>query len=86
MYKTCTFEDFKTFLIFLEVFGTGRAIQPNGHYVELKYRRKNSIKKIDLIITDLILLFKTDFVTNVGNKEFLEKIRKLSLLIIKGFK
>lgn len=37
-------DDMKLFIIFLEIYGTGRAVKPDGEYVTVKERRQNSIK------------------------------------------
>lgn len=81
-----TLDDLKLFIIFLEIYGTGRAIKPDGEYVSLLQRRKNSVKKIDLIIAELITLSKTEIEIEGKHAELMKEINQLSSEIIKGFK
>lgn len=79
-------EDLKLFIIFLEIYGSGRAIKPEGEYVSIIQRRRNSIKKIDLIITELIALSKTEADPGAKHKNLGTEIQNLSITIIEGFK
>ena len=79
-------EDLKLFIIFLEIYGTGRAIKPEGEYVSIIQRRRNSIKKIDLIVTELIALSKTEADPGSKHKNLGAEIQQLSTIIIEGFK
>lgn len=81
-----TLDDLKLFVIFLEIYGTGRAVKPDGNYISLVKRRKNSIKKIDLVITELKDLYEGELLTSFKHKELAEKVRSLSWTIIDGFK
>lgn len=79
-------EDLKLFVIFLEIYGTGRALRPNGEYVLLRQRRKNSCKKVDCIISDLEEIIKTDIQVHTKNPEIYKRARELADIIIEGFK
>lgn len=79
-------EDLKLFIIFLEIYGTGRAIKPEGEYVPIIQRRRNSIKKIDFIVTELIALSKTETDSGSKHKNLGVEIQNLSSIIIEGFK
>lgn len=79
-------EDLRLFLVFLEIYGTGRALRPNGEYVSICTRRKNSVKKIDLIITELMNLNEGEVEANSHHKALIHLLRKLSDVIIEGFK
>lgn len=67
----------------MEVYGTGRALKPSGEYVPIALRRQNSIKKIDLIITELTNINEAEL-KHEPNSKLLNDLDRLSAIIIDG--
>ena len=77
-------EDLKLFIVFLEVYGTGRALKPDGSYVTITKRRQNSVKKIDLILTELSSLNTNELNSTQEHRELVTLLKSLSQTIMKG--
>jgi hypothetical protein len=78
-------DELKLFLVFLETYGTGRAVRPDGSYVPIIERKKNSVKKIDLIITELASLNENELDQSF-HKGLIQHIQKHSDIIVEGLK
>lgn len=79
-----TVDDLKLFIILCEIYGTGRALKPSGEYVPISVRRNNSVKKIDLIITELMSLNENELYSNQSLKSLADELKNLSEIIIEG--